>query len=328
MADYKKILVVRLSSLGDVLLTTPLLRELKKIYLNAEIDFIVKSQFIEAVRTNENLNTVYELAHNKNNKVLIQTLNKNKYDLVIDLQNNFRSRSLTSKLGVKCLRFKKPTLKKFFLVKFKWNLYKEIKPIPQLYFETVSEFSFNNQLPELNLSKDIIPSVKPGDKFIGFAPGAKHFTKMYPLEYYIELGRRFNEEDYTVLLFGGKADKDICHKIHSSISNSIDLSTEDNLLQIARDMKECKIIVCNDSGLMHTAIAVGKPVAAIFGSTVKEFGFFPYSTNSLIIENTGLSCRPCSHIGKNKCPQKHFKCMLELTPDIVYKEIKEFMYSL
>jgi len=328
LADYKKILVVRLSSLGDVLLATPLLKEIKRVYPNVEIDFLVKPQFIEAVQTNENLNSVYELAQNKNNKVLIQTLNKNKYDFVIDLQNNFRSRSLTSKLGVKCLRFKKPTLKKFLLVQFKWNFYKEIKSIPQMYFETVSELSFNNQQPEINISDNIVPSVKPGDKFIGFAPGAKHFTKMYPLEYFIELGRMFNEEDYTVLLFGGKADKDICHKIHSSLPNSIDLSTDDNLLQLAADMKECKIVICNDSGLMHTAVAAGTTVAAIFGSTVKEFGFFPYSNNSLIIENDGLKCRPCSHIGKSKCPKKHFKCMLELTPDIVYKEIKEFMYSL
>ncbi len=328
MKQYNKILVVRFSSLGDVLLTTPLLKELKKVYPNAEIDFLVKQQFIQAVETNKNLNRIYELTQNKNNKILIQTLRKNKYDLVVDLQNNFRSRSLTSKLGVMCVRFKKPTLKKFLLVRFKWNLFREIKSIPEMYFETIPKLSFNDQLPELHLSDEIIPSVKSGERYIGFTPGSKHFTKMYPFEYYIELGKRFNEEGYTILLFGGSADKEICHKLHSSIPNSIDLSTEDDLLQIARDMKECRLIISNDSGLMHAAVAVNAPVAVICGSTVKEFGFFPYSTKSLIIENTELKCRPCSHIGRNNCPQKHFKCMLELAPDIIFTEIKEFMYSL
>ena len=93
-------------------------------------------------------------------------------------------------------------------------------------------------------------------------------------------------------------------------------------------MKNCKLIVCNDSGLMHTATSVGVPVVSIFGSTVKEFGFTPFGVKNLIIENNNLSCRPCSHIGKATCSKKHFKCMVELTAEMVHKEIENFMRKL
>lgn len=324
MIDYKKILIIRLSSLGDVLLTTPVIKELAEKFPETEIDFLVKPQFADAVKSNKHLRKVYELDKSKNFNAILGSLVKNKYNLVIDLQNNFRSRAITSKLGVKVYRFKKPTIKKFLLVNFKWNRYKEIKTIPQMYAESIPELEFNHSLPELYIPDEIITSVKSGIKFVGFAPGSKHFTKMWPEEFYIDLGKRLSDDGFTILLFGGKDDKELCKNLHDEIPNSINLATEDNLLQIARDMKECSFIVCNDSGLMHTAVSVGTPVVAIFGSTVREFGFYPYSNNSIIIENTDLSCRPCSHIGKDHCPKKHFKCMLELTPNLVYEELKRF----
>lgn len=328
MIDYKKILIIRLSSLGDVLLTTPVIKELAEKFPEMEIDFLVKPQFADAVKSNNHLHKVYELDKSKNISVILGSLVKNKYNLVIDLQNNFRSRAITSKLGVKVYRFKKPTIKKFLLVNFKWNRYKEIKTIPQMYAESIPDLNFNNSMPEIHIPDEIKSSVKHGIKFIGFAPGSKHFTKMWPEEFYVDLGKKLSNDGFTILLFGGKDDKELCKKLHDEIPNSINLGTEDNLLQIARDMKECSFVVCNDSGLMHTAVSVGTPVAAIFGSTVREFGFYPYSNNSVIIENTDLNCRPCSHVGKDHCPQKHFKCMLELTPNLVYDKLKRFQETI
>lgn len=328
MIDYKKILIIRLSSLGDVLLTTPVIKELAEKFPEMEIDFLVKPQFADAVRSNNYLHKVYELDKSKNISVILGSLVKNKYNLVIDLQNNFRSRAITSKLGVKVYRFKKPTIKKFLLVNFKWNRYKEIKTIPQMYAESIPGLNFNNSIPEIHIPDEIKSSVKHGIKFVGFAPGSKHFTKMWPEEFYVDLGKKLNNDGFSILLFGGKDDKELCKKLHDEIPNSINLGTEDNLLQIARDMKECSFVVCNDSGLMHTAVSVGTPVAAIFGSTVREFGFYPYSNNSVIIENTDLNCRPCSHIGKDHCPKKHFKCMLELTPNLVYDKLKRFQETI
>lgn len=312
-----------------MLLTTPIAKELKEKYPGAEIDFLVKPQYAEAVKTNIFLNNIYEWDKTKNSDLIIQTLAKNKYNWVIDLQNNFRSRSVTSKLKTKeVTRFKKPTIKKFLLVNFKWNRFKEIKSIPQMYAESISELDFKNSTPQLFIPDEIIASVKPGIQFAGFAPGSKHFTKMWPEEYYIEIGKKLSKDGYTILLFGGTDDRELCKKMSDTIPNSIDLSTKNNLIQIGKDMQRCEFILCNDSGLMHTAVSVGTPVAAIFGSTVREFGFFPYSKNSKVIENEGLKCRPCSHIGLSKCPKKHFKCMLELTPELVYKEIIKLQKSL
>ena len=106
------------------------------------------------------------------------------------------------------------------------------------------------------------------------------------------------------------------------------LCNDNDLLKTVSEMKKCKMIICNDSGLMHAATAVSIPVAAIFGSTVKELGFTPYRSSHLLIENKGIHCRPCSHIGKDKCPKRHFKCMLDLTPELVYNKIKNYLGEL
>ena len=127
------------------------------------------------------------------------------------------------------------------------------------------------------------------------------------------------------LFASGKSDRKICSALQNKIAGSIDLSNDNILLQTAKDMQKCKIVVCNDSGLMHTATSIGVPVASIFGSTVREFGFAPFGVNNLVIENSELSCRPCTHIGRAKCKKKHFNCMMELTPQKVHKEIKDFM---
>jgi len=329
LPEYNKILIIRLSSLGDVILTTPIIKEIKEKYPEAEIDFLIKPQYTEAVKSNIYLKNVYEWDKTKNSDAIIQSLLKNKYEWIIDLQNNFRSRSIISKLKPKeVTRFNKPTIKKFLLVNFKWNRFKEIKSIPQMYAESIPNFEFNNSTPELFIPDDIISSVKPGIKCIGFAPGSKHFTKKWPEEYYIEIGKKLSSDGYTIFLLGGTDDKELCKKISDEVPNSIDLSTENDLLQIGKDMQQCEFVLCNDSGLMHTAVAAGVPVVAIFGSTVREFGFYPYSNKSMVFENTGLKCRPCSHIGKSKCPKKHFKCMLELTPELVYNELLKFKKSL
>ncbi len=141
----------------------------------------------------------------------------------------------------------------------------------------------------------------------------------------LNLGKSLEDRGFKIVLFGGKDDKNICAEIGSELKNAIDLSNNDDILQTAADMKECKAIICNDSGLMHTACAENIPVLAIFGSTVKEFGFTPYKNSNLILENNSLSCRPCSHIGRDKCPKRHFKCMLELTPELAIEKLNELI---
>lgn len=159
------------------------------------------------------------------------------------------------------------------------------------------------------------------NNLIGFCPGARHYTKRWPKEYFIELGNKLTSAGFTIALFGGKIDKVLCAEISNKIAGSINLSNDDDILQIAADMKLCKAVVCNDSGLMHTGSAVGTKVIAIFGSTLKDFGFTPYNCKNLILENNSLTCRPCSHIGKNKCPKEHFNCMKLIFPEFVFEKM-------
>lgn len=318
-----KILIIRLSSLGDILLTTPVIRAINKKYPNSQIDYVVKKQYSSSLRYNPLISSLY-LYEKEEAKSIKDQIRKVQYDMVIDLQNNLRSCALTFGLSTEVKRFKKPTFKKLLLVWTKINLLKEIKPIPLRYAEIAALQLDDNGL-DLFMPENINHKLAAGKKYIGICPGAKHFTKRWPEEYFIELGNKLNSQNFTVVIFGGKEDRELCEAISFRIENSINLCNSDDLLQTAMDMKQCQHIICNDSGLMHTAAAVGVPITAIFGSTVSEFGFIPYLSDNTILENNSLSCRPCSHIGRSSCPKKHFKCMQEIKPNMVFDHVKSFL---
>ncbi|MBA4407450.1 hypothetical protein C0389_09260 [bacterium] len=321
-----KILVIRLSSLGDILLTTPVIRALKLQYPFAKIDFIVKAEFKEALHFNPNISQLF-IYDKENADKLNSELEVNGYELVIDLQNNLRSKRLIRRLGENILRFKKPSIEKFLLVWFKINLLKDLKTISQRYAET-ARVNIDGMGLELFLSENSTAQLEDGIRYIGICPGSKHFSKRWPLEYFIQLGNELIKTGYKSVVFGGKTDAELCRKISDNIPGSFNLQNDDNLLQTATDMKKCEVILTNDSGLMHTASAVGVPLISIFGSTVREFGFFPADKQNLILENKSLSCRPCSHIGKSSCPKKHFKCMKEITPEYVLNQLQNFIEGL
>ena len=318
-----KILIIRLSSLGDVLLTTPVIRAINKEYPNSQIDYVVKKQYSSSLQFNPHISTLY-LYEKEKAKSIKDQIRKVKYDMVIDLQNNLRSCALTFGLGTEVKRFKKPTFKKLLLVWAKINLLKEIKPIPMRYAE-IAALQLDDKGLDLFIPENINPKLVTGKKYIGICPGAKHFTKRWPEEYFVELGNRLSSQNFAVVIFGGKDDQKLCEAISSKIKNGINLCNDDDLLQTAIDMKQCQHIICNDSGLMHTATAVRTPITAIFGSTVSEFGFIPYLSANSILENNSLSCRPCSHIGRSSCPQTHFKCMKEIKPNTVFDHVKSFL---
>jgi heptosyltransferase-2 len=126
------------------------------------------------------------------------------------------------------------------------------------------------------------------------------------------------------VVFGGEEDKAIGSVLEKN-KGAINMCGELSLLETAYFISKGKVLVTNDTGLMHMGTAVRTPVLAIFGSTVRELGFFPYRSVSSIIENTNLTCRPCSHIGRNKCPKGHFKCMEDISSEQVYIELKKFI---
>jgi heptosyltransferase-2 len=322
LEKVNKLLIVRFSSLGDILLTTPLIRTIKKKYSAIEIDFVVREEYQDLLRLNPHLRNllIYKNEEDKL-KILRNTICENNYDLIIDLQNNLRSWLLLKCYGSSVAGYKKNNIKKFLLVHFNINNLKNAKQIPVRYSSTLGNFKLDDEGLQLITDKIHNPVLNGIENLVGICPGSKHFTKMWPEEYFIQLGNLLNENGFKIVLFGGKDDIQVCERISSKMSLAINLCNDNNIMQTAADMKCCKVIYCNDSGLMHTATAVNIPVIAFFGSTVKEFGFTPYNSKNLILENNSLSCRPCTHIGRNRCPEKHFKCMKEITPQSAFEKL-------
>ncbi len=324
LTNINKVLIIRLSSLGDVLLTSPVVRALKNLKPSIEIHQLVKSEYADAVKLNPKIEKIYTWNKKDSKKEFKLSLKKENYDAVIDLQNNIRSRGITSGLAAKIYRFHKPSIKKMLLVKFKWNKFEAVKSIPQLYAENIDNLTLDEKGLELHLSEEIESKLAKGKKYAGFCPGSRHFTKMWPKEYFISLIKEINEFGFTPVLLGGKDDRETCAFIAGK-TGALDHSNNDDLFQTAADMKMCNFVLCNDSGLMHVASALNVPLIAIFGSTVKEFGFRPYRCKNLVLENNSLNCRPCSHIGRDSCPKKHFKCMIDIDPIFVKNSILNFL---
>ncbi|MCU7493679.1 MAG: glycosyltransferase family 9 protein [Ignavibacteria bacterium] len=324
IGDAENILIIRLSSLGDILLTTPLLRSLKRLYPEKKIDFLIRNEYADILKFNPYVNDVL-LYKRDDNKALFKLLKEKKYDAVIDLQNNLRSRKVVKALQAPAFRFEKRSFDKFLLVKFKINRLKNLPQIPVRYAFSIPGFELDDKGLDLFLPENVSLDLKAQDNYVALCPGSRHFTKMWPPEYFTALGKLLKNEGFNVVLLGGRSDREICRRLSETIPGSLDMSNDDDLFQTAALMKQCRMVVCNDSGLMHIACAAGAPVLAIFGSTVKEFGFTPYKNKNLILENNSLSCRPCSHIGREKCPLGHFKCMLEITPEAVLDNVKRIL---
>lgn len=324
--EINRLLIIRLSSLGDILLTTPVVRSIKKQHPSIEIDFLIRKEYKDTLSYNPYISNLFFYENEKEKlKPLTAKLMERKYDLVADLQNNLRSRSMISFLNRPAIRFKKHNLDKFLLVNCKINRLKECTPITTRYAQVFDNLRLDDEGLEIHWPGE--NNIEPESKreIIGLCPGSRHFTKMWPKGYFIELGNLLADSGREIWLIGGRSDRAICSEIAKSIRGSVDCSYDDEMLKMAGLLKKCKAVVCNDSGLMHLTCAVGTPVFALFGSTVKEFGFSPYKNRNLIFENNSLSCRPCSHIGRDNCPKGHFKCMKELTPSLVYKKLELFI---
>jgi heptosyltransferase-2 len=234
----------------------------------------------------------------------------------------------------------KRVLERSMLVNFKKNVYKDVVSVVDRYIETVRDLGVVNDGKglDLHIPDEVLFGVsakiaKLGlnrfEKVIGLCPGARHFTKRWPAERYARVGAAFAQKmDAKMLLFGGAADEPVCNQICWEINNEVgaeratSLCGQFGLLETAAAMEYCDVILTNDTGLMHIAVAMHKKVLAIFGSTVREFGFFPYDPAAVVLEQSGLTCRPCSHIGRSECPERHFKCMTEIDEDRVYTSAK------
>ncbi|MGE3802098.1 MAG: glycosyltransferase family 9 protein [Candidatus Kapaibacterium sp.] len=314
-----KILVIRFSSAGDILLTSLFLRALRRRFPQAQIDFLTKKQFEELVQHSPHINQSIAFPSPSKFADLIKLrgeLRETRYDLVFDLHNSLRSRIVRFRLGSRRLVFRKPTFKKWLLVRFKVNLLRPITPIPERYLDVGKSYSLENDGKGLEFFPGKTDFTLPLDlpkPLIALAPGARHFTKRWPAKEYAKLGATLLEErGGTLLLLGGDDEVDIGKEVEAAIGDGksvLNLVGTTTLSEVAKVVERCSILVANDSLLSHVAAAVGTPVITIFGSTVEEFGFAPYGAAATILQRSDLDCRPCTTVGRSECPRKHFHCM-------------------
>ena len=335
--------------MGDIILTTPLLKILKKNFPHAEIHYCTRSSYADLLRFNPNITKLIQvnddISFNKL-KELRKKLSAEKYDLIIDLHKSLRTfyLSLFLRFRTKIIKFRKYSVRKFLLVKFKLNLMKDLPPIMRRYVDTLTKVGIDTVKIDKDLFRTEIftddPSkervkiilekkkVPEGKKIICIAPSSKHFTKTYPADYYTELIKKFDKEKYCIVMIGkGEDNKNIEEVLTKTNSNVFNLCDELNLLELAELMKRTALVISGDTGPMHIAEAMQIPLVVIAGSSVREFGFYPQSERAEVLENNGLTCRPCSHIGRDKCPKGHFKCMKDITPEMVFEKCKKLMYQ-
>ena len=311
-----KFLLIRFSSIGDIVLTTPVVRCLKLQVPDVEVHFLTKSDFRELVSSNPHIDKVQVLGSNW--QLMIHQLQQEGYDYIIDLHHNLRTFRIKKALkGIKYFSFDKLNIEKWLLTALKINRLPQVHIVDR-YLDTLKEFHVVNDgkgldyfLPEKDqvTTNDIPTSHLPG--YIGIVIGAALNTKKLPVH---KLQQLCSGLKYPIILLGGPEDREAGEQIASVDPIKIyNACGKFSLNESADLVRRSKLIVTHDTGLMHIAAAFKKPIISIWGNTVPEFGMGPYYGNELIMnqrsEIKNLRCRPCSKIGYNKCPKGHFKCM-------------------
>ncbi|MDQ3020812.1 MAG: glycosyltransferase family 9 protein [Bacteroidota bacterium] len=310
MPEIKKILIIRLSSLGDIILSFPLLKKLKEKFPGSEIHFFTKKDYGELLLLNPLVDKL--ILFDDSLKMSRKQLGYENYDMILDLHKNFRSILVSIFNGKTIHRYKKEDFKKFLLVKFKINLFKEIIPVYKKYMQTIKEHlhsdDYNFVTSQLNFDK--VRFIL--DDYIIISPSSKHFTKTYPADEFIKYINSNKEKKFVLIGDRSRNDEEICKYIELKCDSVLNLCGKLSLSKLANVIYYSRFVICNDSAVLHFAEALGKKVTAIFGSTIKEFGFFPQLTQSEVLEVNNLQCRPCTHFGRESCPEGHFKCMKEI----------------
>jgi len=326
MDPVKTILVIRLSSIGDIVLTTPLLRELAVRWPGARIDYCTKLPFVALLRGNPHIQTIYTVVDPPSGS----------YDLVVDLQNNLRSRRIASNvIAKKQVCYKKGNWRKLLLVKTGMDFSGPYRSVADRYRCTVADFgveadSGGCELFPSDSDRAFASSIGSDTPLLGICFGAMHYSKRYPPEKFAGvLIRLFDKLPVQAALLGGPDDAPFAGELLRALPEQfrkrvLDLSGRCTLMQTAAVLERCDAVLTNDTGLMHMASAFGKQLFVLFGSSVPAFGFLPYHTPFELFEVPGLRCRPCSHIGRDFCPEGHFRCMNDISEDAVAAAIIEY----
>lgn len=330
-----KILLIRFSSIGDIVLTTPVIRCIKRqMDDDVELHVLTKEQFSNISYNNPYVDKTYE--YRGSIREVIKELKQEEYDYIADLQKNNLSRRVCLALGCEHHSFHKLDFKKMLLTTFKINKLPDVHIVDR-YFEAVEPLGVQNDgrglefyISEQNYMQEPDLPEEFREGFYAVVIGGSYNTKTIPVEKIIEVIEKLDE---PVILLGGPGDmqrsKIIVEAIGQNIGNPVGML---NLEQSASIIKMSKGVLTSDTGMMHIAAAFNKPIVSVWGNTVPEFGMYQYypknSTQPLnIVEVKDLKCRPCSKLGYKKCPKGHFKCMQMIDTDKVVLLLRQNVIS-
>jgi heptosyltransferase-2 len=323
-----KILIVRFSSIGDIILTTPVVRCLHSAFPDAEIHYFTRRQYRDIVATLPSINKVISFENNINE--VIADLKQERYTHIIDLHKNLRTKILLLKMARCAHSFPKLNLRKWLKVRLKADCLPDIHIVDR-YLKSVAFLNVKNDglgldfiIPtETSLPENLFLPDKP---YTVIVAGAKQFTKQIPESLILNLCREIKGPK---VLIGGRDEMEKSQQILAKAKDEevTDLCGKLNLYQSALILRDARNIITADTGMMHLAAALKKEVISIWGNTIPEFGMYAYYPQGMqhynhMIENNNLKCRPCSKLGYSSCPKKHFKCMNDLHTEDILKFIK------
>ena len=330
-----KVLLIRFSSIGDIVLTTPVVRCLKQQHPEVQIHYLTKAEFWPLLTYNPHISKLHLFDNNLD--AIIEELKNEDFDFIIDLHNNLRTARVKKALDVPNAAYPKLNIKKWLLTNLKWNLMPD-KSIVERYFEAAEPINVHNDgkgleyfVPDnMRLGNNDIPMSHWGG-YVGCVIGGSYTTKKLPVAQWKKFCAHI---PYPVILIGGADDREegglIAEQDPIKIYNSCG---KFNLNESAELVKLARVVVSNDTGLMHIAAAYQKPIVSLWGNTSPDMGMFPYygynnlksriAPQSVITENKDLGCHPCSKLGYNKCPKKHFNCMNGLDMNLISTQVQK-----
>ncbi|NNG00676.1 MAG: glycosyltransferase family 9 protein [Desulfobacteraceae bacterium] len=320
-----KILIIRLTSIGDVILTTPVIKALKAGFPDAHIDFLVMDRYAEAISGNPYLDKVVLFDKEKYRGIngicrFGRNLNAEGYNLVVDLHAKIRSILISRCLHAKIIRYKKRSLWKSLGVHLRLMRYQVDDTIVRNYFKPLGQLGiqYTSEALDFHVTPDDMKKAAPYLNMIVFAPGAAQHTKQWPMEYFVELAGHFREK---IVFIGGDDDGEAFDAINpEGKGNCINLAGKLSLKESGALIAGSKFVLTNDSAPFHMARAFNKRVFVFFGPTDPEMFEYDQNTNLLY---TGEPCSPCSLHGDLRCPKGHFNCMKHMRPGWVYDQIKD-----
>ncbi len=322
-----KYLIIRFSSIGDIVLTTPVVRMLKTRRPHAQIHVVTKKKFADLYASNPYVHKVHTLDGSL--LELIKELKREHFDFVLDLHRNIRSSIVKFALGEKTFVFNKLNVAKWLLVHLKIDILPDIHIVDR-YVGVLSGLDIKNDnkgldffIPQNTTLPQEVAAGVGGGGFVALALGAQHATKKMPIQKVAELCQLIKGK---VVLLGGPDEREQGEYVAQRCPNVYNACGLLNIYQSALFLKKSKVVVAHDTGLMHIAAALKKDIVSVWGNTVPKFGMYPYHSgkHSKMFEVKNLRCRPCSKIGYNKCPKGHFRCMAEQD----YEGMAEYVNSL